>query len=320
MGATADAYFERTIDRMNGDVELAFELCGRAACKASTLMVYFSDVSVGGSVELNGWFVRAAALANVANSGVREHLAAVVDAAFDDPDAQVRGVAWCLLADARGLEETRGTVDSCLLNEFAKRNPTGGEGSVRSIKARGLLVALQAIVAVARSREFCRGLDDSYIAIHGASDAQLIQASWASALEFLAHADSGRRLASLRTIARARNSAAAASGRVRQVIESDPDLNVRLAAIVTYGDLQHGTSAPESLRVLARVVLDSAQPMRHRFAAYDGLFKLCGVGLKNRPIDRAAPRSVDKLRDSALPSEWPAEIDWEFVRRCAQAT
>ncbi|HUY32411.1 MAG TPA: HEAT repeat domain-containing protein [Pirellulales bacterium] len=165
-----------------------------------------------------------------------------------------------------------------------------------------------------------RAADREYIRTHAGADAAAIEAGWRPAQAFLEHADPGHRLAALWAIGRTGTQASAAADKVRQLMVSDPDQEVRARAVRTYGGLHAATGNPEAQRQLAAVALNESQRRGLRFSAYDALLSVRGVAFADLPLQRArreAPAKLAQLDAGGADAEWPVQIAWDLVRECA---
>lgn len=323
MSIETNEFFAAAVHRMKGDLKTAYELLGDATFAASTIT---ARLSAGGPVVLglgapdsnvrgDAWSVRALDLISLmtkaGDSGARK-CAAV---AIDDPDARVRGIAWCLLSTYGCGQDSR--IDTSVANEFASRRPRTAEPATWDLQARAMPAMMRGFFGALRMDDVLGQLNKEYIDAHGGPDASTIRRSWRDAVCFFEHYDSGRRLAALRTVAEAGKEAAEASSDIAHLAANDVDSQVRVAAVLSYVAIFRRTRDANALRFLAGLVLDDSQVMLLRFAAYDGLFSVVGALPKERPLRRASPDKLYRLRNSVPPLEWPVDVDWKLVHACA---
>lgn len=315
--------FDKAVERLNADVAAAFDLFGSRASSISFLEEQLGDGATASArtpfvadYSLGRWWHRAAhLLARLQNSSPNS-VFTCVETAFDDPDARVRGIAWCLLAEQSARKDANAETEGTIERAFFKRI-SGLEGEFERRRHAGYFVALfSASVAGARAREVHREMETDYIERHAGVDAPAIQSGLEAAIHYLNHPDSDRRLAALRAIVRLRGDDVHVSARLIDMLHRDPDRDVRRCAIVAYTDMMKGTCDQEGLRRLAEIVLNDDEALRMRFIAYDALFRVVGADSKKRPLRIATREALDALRDSSLSCDWPVDVDWNFVHRC----
>jgi hypothetical protein len=173
-------------------------------------------------------------------------------------------------------------------------------------------------VLCATTSQLEKVIEHEYIDAHAGADAWLIESSPSAALAFLEHPDPERRLAAIQVVARAGKDDATACDTIYQKVVGDPDSEVRVAALITYERLFLHTRDLQWLRRIAAIVLDDERPMFERFTAYCGLHAVWGDSFCDKlPQRRIDDEKLARLRESTFDAEWPVEVDWDFVRRCA---
>lgn len=317
-----EASDDSVTERMLADVQVAFHLFGAAATSplllAEALRGHTDACDTWAADE--EWANRAARLIAEARHGDSSAIARCADRAFDDTDARLRGVAWCVLAHmlddgARG-ESARAILHDVLKRFAAKADPRSRDFYPHYFSYFSEM--LSAEFACGSGLQELMAMEQAYIEAHAGADAAAMQSSLSAALAFLAHPDSACRLAALRATVRAGRHDPDAAGAVRAVMLGDLDADVRVAAIVAYTDLHQGSSDEECLRVLAELVLDDQPPLIERYAAYCGLFCVCTDRLGDSPSGKHDAREFARLREGAPGAGWPIKIDWGFVRECAR--
>lgn len=257
------------------------------------------------------WPARATAILQLHTEDPVGNLGHSLTAAFDDQDQRVRGISWCAVIETLGNCETRTRAEEIVAREFLARLDQRGSPVPRVSQANTFCSLVSGTAALIYTEQFLGDIRDSYVEMHGGSDAAAIKSSLASAAEFLSHYDAGRRLAALRTVAAARMAASAHAATIAEMIATDPDAEVRLAAIVAYGELFHASRNSTSQRTLAELVADGNLPLRHRLAAYHGLLRVCDIrNVRTTRTSKCIGRDPDAERDEL------AAIDWAFVESC----
>lgn len=311
--------------QMTADIEAAFDVIGTAASEPSLLIDQlasdtYTDKGRGGCGVGASWSARAVQLIRSVTDRDQDALEHCAARAFDDPDARVRGLAWCLLAEIEDLPGLGESVEGAIVRGYMKRVVAPADRILRQDEAHGFAIMIGAITGGGWARQFAIEAEREYIGRNGGSDAWLIESSPASAIAFLTHADIGRRLAAIRVVARAGRSDRQACDAVYARITSDREADVRLAAIVAYGDMCRDTRDEQGLRRLAQLVLDVSLPVYHRFAAYCALVKVDGRSPKDGwPLLCADSEKLGRLRDGVC-DDWPVWPDWDFVQRCVTGT
>jgi hypothetical protein len=265
------------------------------------------------------WAVRAAHLVRIVADCGDAVVYQCSARAFDDADTRVRGLAWCLLSEMQESAVTQDSVNGIIAAAFKERIAAPFDYPERDADASAFAAVVGATVMCASADQMLKAIEGEYIAMHGGVEGWRIDAGTHDALAFLDHHDSGCRLAAIRVAARAGKDDPAACEAIYQRMITDTEPGVRLAAMVAYTDLFYGTRDPQCLRRAAAIVLDEHQPMFHRFAAYCGLFTVCGRRFDgDSPLRIADEEQLCRLREGASGATWPVGIDWEFVNKCAR--
>lgn len=319
-----DDVVNAAVARMDADIEVIFELFGADAEDPASLLARLPREAcaerAGGRLTTwgvgMGWTARAARLLRDATAASERTLRQCAQQGFDDPDARVRGVAWCALAKLQDNEATEDTVKTIIAEEFKRRVTGAADAAENDGDALAFALMVGAQVTIVSGRHLIKAIEREYIESHSGGDADLISASPSAALGFLDHPESGRRLAALTVASHADVRDEAVSYAVRRLMTSDPDPEVRSVAIEAYATIFQGSSDPECLRRLAEIVLDEGQRRRNRFAAYAGLF-VVSDRLGEFPLRCTDAEKLARLRDRLDDADWPIPMQWEFVKQCA---
>lgn len=312
------------VERMTADVEAAFDLFGPDAAEPSLLAEQLgTSVGPAGALVDEGncreWAARARRLIDALGDGGEEAIRHCADCAFDDPDSRMRGLAWSILAEIEDRPGMKEAVSAAVVDAYTRcvaqpSNPMEREG-----EAAGFVSLIGASVLGEAVRQNNKQMEREFIATHGGADAWLIESSPSAALTFFNHPDAGRRLAAIHVAARAGKSDLTACEAIAEKMIGDPEPQVRLTAIVTYGEIFEESRDPQCLRRLAALVSDEELSMYHRFAAYCALVQVWRAPLDmTSPLLRADDEKMERLREGAFDAGWPVEVDWALVERCAK--
>jgi hypothetical protein len=163
-----------------------------------------------------------------------------------------------------------------------------------------------------------RAIERDYIERNAGEDAHLMLTGPLPEA-FLSHPLRGRRLAALMAIRRASVAGDSLPRLVPEMMQRDPDTEVRRCAVETYRECYSRSNSPEALKRLAGIVLDESQEKIVRSSAYEAMLDAAKSSYSTsleRPASRGAPNTVRRRPKAAAGPDWTNGVDWNFVHQC----
>ena len=220
--------------------------------------------------------------------------------AFDDGDARVRGVAWCMIGRAvleKGSESFHEQTRRMISERF--HIPINHE-CMETLPQIWLDSIAMEVEARIRDRPY-KQFREQLLRARGGDDLDAIKESPSL---FLEHPLPERRAAALEVLWDRPDRLLAT--KIKEMATSDPAEMVRIAAVVALRPIFARSEDRAIVRFLAAIAADDSEPREVREAAYLGLYVIRRVDSDQWPLIRMLPGDF----------VFPDHADWQFVQAC----
>jgi hypothetical protein len=218
--------------------------------------------------------------------------------AFDDNDARVRGVAWCMIG--------RAVLEGRSLHEQARRTLADrfgipiNHGCMEALPEMWLQDIAMEVEARTRDRPY-KLFRAQLLRARGGDDLDAIKESPSS---FLQHPLPERRAAALEVLWDRPDRLLAT--KIKEMATSDPAEMVRIAAVVALRPIFARSEDRAIVSFLAAIAANDSEPREVREAAYLGLYVIRIVDSDQWPLIRMLPDDF----------VFPDHANWQFVEAC----